>query len=83
MLFRDGMLSLRTARESRVHCVSGLLWVTQDKRVTDLVLKPGETFVSGHQDVTFIIALEDSHVLLERKGLSNRVGRMIERVTRR
>jgi len=64
-LHRDRMLSLRNACDTRIYCVSGLLWVTEHRRVTDVVLKPGESFEIGHQDLALVIALEDSRVLVE------------------
>jgi hypothetical protein len=80
-LSRDRMLSLRNAQDSRVHCFSGLLWVTEDKRVTDLVLKPGESFVIRHQGLVLVMALEDSRVSIKPEGLFDRIGQMIVRAT--
>jgi len=80
-LSRDRMLSLRNARDSRVQCLSGLLWVTEDKRVTDLVLKPGESFVIQHQGLVLVMALEDSRVSIKAEGLFGRIGQMIVRAT--
>ena len=82
-LRRDRMLSLRNARDSRVYCLNGLVWITEDKRISDLVLKPGESFVIRHQGLVLVIALEDSRVAVKLDGLLDRIGQMIERATRR
>jgi len=80
-LSRDRMLSVRNARESRVHCLSGMLWITEDKRVTDTVLKPNESLFIAHDGLVLVVALEESRVSIEPEGMLGRIARMIMRAT--
>ncbi len=64
-LARDRMFALRDAQGSRVKCLSGLLWVTEDQRVTDLVLKPGEHFTVAHPGLVLVMALDASSLRID------------------
>jgi len=82
-LARDRMFALRDAQGSRVQCLSGLLWVTEDQRVTDLVLKPGESFVVAHQGLVLVMALDASTLRIHDQGGFGAVGRLLRRLGRR
>lgn len=80
-LARDRMFALRDAQGSRVQCLSGLLWVTEDQRVTDLVLKPGESFTVGHPGLVLVMALDASALRIASEG-GFRIARLLRRLGR-
>jgi len=82
-LARDRMFALRDAQGSRVQCISGLLWVTEDQRVTDLVLKPGEHFIVAHAGLVLVMALDASTLRIEHEGGLGALGRLLRRLGRR
>jgi len=82
-LARDRMFALRDAQGSRVRCVSGLLWVTEDQRVTDLVLKPGESFTIGHQGLVLVMALDPSNVRIDHERGFGALARLLRRLGQR
>jgi hypothetical protein len=44
---RDGLIALRDAQGTRVTCVGGALWITEDHRESDVILEAGEAFTIG------------------------------------
>ncbi len=82
-LARDRMFALRDAQGSRVQCLSGLLWVTEDQRVTDLVLKPGESFIIGHQGLVLVMALDASTLRITHARGIGTLARLFRRLGRR
>ncbi|MGZ5206163.1 MAG: DUF2917 domain-containing protein [Caldimonas sp.] len=48
----------------RVECLSGVLWITQDGDLRDIVLEPGEAFAFDQPGDAWISALADSRFLL-------------------
>lgn len=44
----------------RVRCISGLLWITQEGDIRDIILKPGDEFTITHRGVALISSLDDS-----------------------
>ncbi|MCC7546648.1 MAG: DUF2917 domain-containing protein [Burkholderiales bacterium] len=82
-LARDRMLALRDAQGSRVQCLSGLLWVTEDQRVTDLVLKPGDSFIVGHQGLVLVMALDTSTLRIRHERGFSALARLLRRLGRR
>ena len=48
----------------RVECLSGVIWVTQDGDLRDIILEPGEGFDFDHSEGVLISALADSRYLL-------------------
>ncbi|HOP64981.1 MAG TPA: DUF2917 domain-containing protein [Spirochaetota bacterium] len=44
----------------KVRCISGLLWVTQEKDIRDIILKPGEEFIVTHRGKALVSSLADS-----------------------
>jgi len=82
-LGRDRMFALRDAQGSRVRCVSGLLWVTEDQRVTDLVLKPGESFTIAHQGLVLVMALDASNLRIDHERGFSAIARLFRRLGKR
>ena len=48
----------------RVECLSGVIWVTQDGDLRDIILEPGEGFDFDRSEGVLISALKDSRYLL-------------------
>ena len=48
----------------RVECLSGLLWITQDGDLRDILLSPGEAFDFDHRGDALVSALDESRYLL-------------------
>jgi len=44
----------------RVRCISGLLWITQERDIRDIILKPGDEFTITNRGVALISSLDDS-----------------------
>ena len=44
----------------RIRCISGLLWITQERDIRDIILKPGDEFTITHRGVALISSLTDS-----------------------
>jgi hypothetical protein len=44
----------------RVRCISGLLWITQEGDIRDIILKPGDEFTITSRGVALISSLDDS-----------------------
>lgn len=44
----------------RVRCISGLLWITQERDIRDIILKPGDEFIITNRGVALISSLDDS-----------------------
>jgi hypothetical protein len=63
-LARDGLISLRNARGTRIFCQSGSLWVTQEAEIKDLVLVPGDSLTISNGGLTVITALQPSALAL-------------------
>jgi hypothetical protein len=82
-LARDRMFALRDAQGSQVRCLSGLLWVTEDQRVTDLVLKPGESFTIGHQGLVLVMALDASNLRIDHDRGLGAIARLLRRLGQR
>jgi len=48
----------------RVECLSGVIWVTQDGDLRDIILEPGDGFAFDRSEGVLISALKDSRYLL-------------------
>lgn len=48
----------------RIECVTGSLWITQDRDPRDIVLAPGESFTFDQRGDALISALDDARFLL-------------------
>jgi hypothetical protein len=44
----------------RVRCISGLLWITQERDIRDIILGPGDEFTITNRGVALISSLDDS-----------------------
>ena len=85
-LERDRLFVLRDAKGTSVFCLSGVLWITEDERVTDLVLRPGERFLVAHPGLVLVIGLEASTfrvVSEDRAGFVRRLASGLSRRLRR
>lgn len=59
-LAKNRMMMLTDAKESRISCRSGGLWITQDNDLRDIVLAPGDSFIFDAGDPVLVSALVDS-----------------------
>ncbi|HZP89225.1 MAG TPA: DUF2917 domain-containing protein [Burkholderiales bacterium] len=82
-LGRDRLFVLRDAQRTRVFCLSGALWVTEDERITDLVLRPGQAFVVAHTGLVLVMALEPSTFRVMKKDDPNFLRRLAHGLSRR
>ncbi len=81
-LQRDGLVALRDAEGTRVTCVSGALWITEDDRERDVVLEEGQAFTLGRPGLTLIMALSPASLQLAepRERLPTRIGGWLARM---
>lgn len=82
-LGRDRLFVLRDAQGTRVFCLSGALWITEDERVTDLVLRPGEHFVVAHGGLVLLMGLESSTFRIMAKDDTSFIQRLASGISRR
>ena len=75
----DGMLALRDAQGTRVACLSGTLWITEDHEHGDTMLEAGETFTMRRPGLTLVMALQPASLQLKerREGLAARLRRAL------
>jgi hypothetical protein len=59
-LERDQLVALRDGRGVRVACLTGALWVTQERSKADVILERGQSLVVEHAGLTLITALRSS-----------------------
>jgi hypothetical protein len=78
----DGMVALRDAPGTRVMCVSGSLWITEDRQGRDVILQAGDSFVLKRPGLTLIMALEPAALRLSERHetLAARVVRWVRRL---
>jgi hypothetical protein len=57
-------LTLHGARGTRVLCLAGRLWLTQDRDTADHILGPGDAFEIGVQGAVIVHGLRASRLLL-------------------
>ena len=79
---RDGLVALRDAEGTRVTCVSGALWITEEDRERDVILEAGQTFTIGRPGPTLVMALSPASLRLaeRRESLVTRIGGWLARV---
>ena len=88
-LERDGLIALRDGRGTRVTCVSGTLWITQDHDAHDNLIGAGETLIIDYAGLTLLTALEPTDLQLiepsEESGwkLPRLLGRLLSKPTTR
>jgi hypothetical protein len=61
---RDGLIALRDAQGTRVTCVGGALWITEDHRDSDVILEAGEAFTIDRSGLTLVMALHPASLRL-------------------
>jgi Protein of unknown function (DUF2917) len=57
---RDGLMSLRDGKGTRVVCLSGALWITQEGQVEDVVLEAGQCLRIAERGLALVMALRPS-----------------------
>lgn len=79
---RDGLVAMRDAEGTRVTCVSGALWITEDARESDVVLEAGDAFTLDRPGLTLIMALSPASLQLAERhaSLATRIGEWLARV---
>ncbi len=61
----SGILRIPHARGVRVSCLSGELWVTEDRSSEDIILSAGETRTLQSPGLALVTALENADVQVE------------------
>ena len=61
-LAKSQAVTLTDAKGSQIRCLSGGLWITQDRDPRDIVLAPGESFTIDRGGPTIVWALAPSSV---------------------
>jgi hypothetical protein len=56
-LWKDGLIALRDGQNTRVDCLQGSVWVTQEGTIKDEILEAGESLVVRQPGLTLITAL--------------------------
>jgi hypothetical protein len=81
-LRRDGLLALRDGQGTRVRCLSGSLWITEDHSNRDTVLAAGESFTIRRSGLTLIMALQPATMELSERPRSAtaRIGTWLSRL---
>ena len=79
---RDGLVALRDAEGTRVTCISGALWITEDAREGDVILQPEQAFTIDRRGLTLIMALTPAslHLSGTPKTAAKRMGGWLSRV---
>ena len=63
MRYRD-VFSVETPG-TRVHCVEGRIWITEERRPADIVLEAGESFALARAGRAVVQALRPARIALE------------------
>jgi hypothetical protein len=61
---KEGLIALRDGGDTRITCLEGTLWVTQEGTIKDEVLEPGQSLVVRHPGLTLVTALVPAVVTL-------------------
>ncbi|HUF82454.1 MAG TPA: DUF2917 domain-containing protein [Burkholderiales bacterium] len=61
-LQRDAALTLRNAKGTRVCCLAGAVWITQDDNRRDIVLEPGGVCELSCSGATVVLALQPARI---------------------
>jgi hypothetical protein len=79
---RDGLVALRDAEGTRVTCISGALWITEDAREHDVILEAGKAFTIDRPGLTLIMGLLPAtlHLSEAPKTAARRTGGWLSRV---
>lgn len=75
-LARDGLIALRDGQGTRIRCLSGHLWITEDRSERDTIISEGESFTIRHPGLTLVMALQPASLQLAepRLRLAQRLG---------
>lgn len=57
-----GLLRVKDARGSRVTCLQGSLWLTQEQSIRDVLLEAGQSFDIERDGVTLVQGMADSRL---------------------
>ena len=57
---RDGLISLRHGKGTRVVCLSCALWITQEGQPEDVILEPGQCLKIAEGGLALVMALRPS-----------------------
>jgi len=63
-LQRSGHLEVIDGRGTRMRCLLGSVWVTQDGDPRDIVLEAGESFTLDRDGVAIVYATDDAHLAI-------------------
>jgi hypothetical protein len=61
-LHRGRLLRLRRAAGKTVTAHAGSVWITEEGRLDDVLLGPGESFTLGRRGLTLIEAIGDASI---------------------
>jgi hypothetical protein len=64
------ILTVRDGRGARVVCLSGVVWITQEGDLRDVVLRGGASFVLDRPGTALVTAVEVSRVRVEQPALA-------------
>ena len=73
------LLRVEGARCTRVVCLAGELWITQDADQRDLVVPAGNAFTLDRDGIAVITALEASSVWLQEPAVAESLGAAMSR----
>jgi hypothetical protein len=81
-LGQDGLIAVRDGCGSRVRCLSGSLWITEDHSASDTIVGPGETFTLRRDGLTLIMALHPATLQVSERhqSLAHRIGEWLWRL---
>jgi hypothetical protein len=74
-LARDALIAVRDGHGARIRCLSGHLWITEDRSEHDTIIGPNETFTISNPGLTLVMAIEPASLQLSepRASLSRRL----------
>lgn len=64
-LAKQELLGLDDLRGTRLLCIEGNVWLTLDRDLRDIFLKPGDSFVVDRDGVTLLHALAPTRLQIE------------------
>jgi hypothetical protein len=80
-LARDGLIALRDAQGTRVACLTGALWITEDQGRYDIILEAGESVTLRRRGLTLVMALQPASLQLSERRVAP-VQRLATRLSR-
>lgn len=64
-LANEGLLALRDARDTRIRCLEGSVWITEEGDVRDTVLAKGETYTIRLPGLVVVTSLGASRLEID------------------